>query len=81
MGKATYKGFVPPDDPMFSTGPELISRRASTPSFETSPSATTGATRAMSDSAPSETEQDGKEQGALRLARWRHQNEQLKRKS
>lgn len=27
MGKATFKGFVPPDDPMFSGGPELFSIR------------------------------------------------------
>lgn len=69
MGKLTYKGFVPKDDPMFSTGPEAFSRLASTPSSETSPSATTGATRAKSDSAPVETEQDGLRAQELRIAK------------
>jgi hypothetical protein len=29
MGKATYKGLVPQDDPMFSSGPQLFSRLGS----------------------------------------------------
>lgn len=79
MGKLTYKGFVPKDDPMFSTGPKLFSRRESTPSSPTSASATDGEMPAKSGSVETETEQDEKKQGALRLARWRHQNEQLKK--
>ena len=34
MGKATYKGLVPPDDPMFLGGTEIFSR----PSLRTSKS-------------------------------------------
>lgn len=50
MGKATYLGLVPPDDPMFSGGPQLFSPRASSPSSTTSPAATTRATPASSTS-------------------------------
>ncbi len=72
MGKATYKGLVPPDDPMFSNGPEMFSRPESKPSSMTSASDTTGVTPAQSSSV--ETEADGKELGALRIARYKHQN-------
>lgn len=39
----------------------------------------TGAPEA-SPEAPTETEEDGKRAGALRVARWQHQNEQFRRK-
>jgi hypothetical protein len=41
MGKATYKGLVPKDDPMFSTGPEIFSRQGSSLSSTTSAEKTT----------------------------------------
>ena len=41
MGKLTYKGLVPPDDPMFSSGPEMFSRSETKPSSPTSESAVT----------------------------------------
>jgi hypothetical protein len=78
MGKLTYKGLVPPDDPMFSSGPEMFSRPESRPSSMTSVRDTTGATPAQSSSV--ETEADGKELGALRIARYKHQNAQLRKK-
>ena len=31
MSKLTFKGFVPEDDPMFSSGPEIFSRPESKP--------------------------------------------------
>ncbi len=37
MGRATYKGLVPPYDPMFSTGPELFSRPESSASLRNTP--------------------------------------------
>lgn len=37
MGKAKYIGPVPPDDPMFSSGPEIFSRRASSKSSSLPP--------------------------------------------
>lgn len=81
MGKATYKGLVPPDDPMFLTGPELYSRPESTESSQTSASDMAGASPANSSSANApETEAEGKELGAKRLARMKHQNEQLRKK-
>ena len=43
MGKGTHLGFVPKDDPMFSTGPEIFSRPGSKQSTPTSPDATAGA--------------------------------------
>lgn len=51
MGKGTYKGLVPQDDPMFSTGPELFSRPGSKTSSVTSASDTGGATPEASTSA------------------------------
>ncbi len=51
MGKATYKGLVPQDDPMFSTGPEIFSRPESNESSTTSQKVTTGATHDQSSSA------------------------------
>jgi hypothetical protein len=50
MGKATYKGLVPSDDPMFSGGPQMFSRPESKPSSMTSASDTTGATPEQSSS-------------------------------
>ncbi len=51
MGKATYKGLVPRDDPMFSTGPEVFSRLGSSESSRTSPKSTSGETPVESSSA------------------------------
>lgn len=51
MGKATYKGLVPPDDPMFSNGPEIFSCPESNESSTTPQNATTGATQDQSSSA------------------------------
>lgn len=61
----------PPAGPVAST--------TSTPPSGTLASDTGGATTAKSDSPQDETEADGKELGALRLARWRHHNDQLKK--
>lgn len=82
MGKATYKGLVPKDDPMFSTGPELFSRPESNESSTNTPADTTGATPANSNSANApETEADGKDLGARRIAKFKHQNEQMRKQS
>lgn len=82
MGKATYKGLVPKDDPIFLTGPEFISRPRSSESSTTSASGTTGATQANSGSATApETEADGKDLGARRIAKFKHQNEQMRKQS
>ena len=51
MGKLTYKGLVPRDDPMFSTGPEVFSRRGSSESSSSSPMSTSGETPVESSSA------------------------------
>ena len=48
MGKATYKGLVPRDDPMFSGGVEIFSRLGSSKSSTTSAPSTAGATQAPS---------------------------------
>lgn len=58
MGKATYIGPVPPGDPMFSSGPEMFSRRESSKSSMTSPSATAGETPADSTSPSTKSKQD-----------------------
>lgn len=79
MGKLTYKGLVPPDDPMFSGGYEMFSRPESSRSSTASVSDTTGATPAPSSSV--ETEAEAKELGARRIARFRHQNEQFSKRS
>lgn len=84
MGKATYKGLVPQDDPMFFNGPELFSRSKSSESLTNTPSNMAGATRAnpSSTNAPeTETEAEGKELGAHRIARFKHQNEQMRKQS
>jgi hypothetical protein len=82
MGKATYKGLVPQDDPMFFNGTELFSRPKSSESLTNTPSNMVGATRAnpSSTNAP-ETEAEGKELGAHRIARFKHQNEQMRKQS
>ena len=54
MGKGTFKEFVPKDDPMFSSGPELFSRLGSRMSSATSATGTGGATREASTSAKSQ---------------------------
>ncbi len=60
MGKITLEGFVPQDDPMFSSGPELFSPPEFSLSLKSSAIAKTGATQANSSSANApETEQDG----------------------
>jgi len=42
MGKGTHRGFVPKDDPMFSTGPEIFSRPGSKQSTPSLPADTAG---------------------------------------
>jgi hypothetical protein len=82
MEKATYKGLVPQDDPMFSTGPELFSRPESNESSTSSPTATSGVTQESSASATAlETEADGKDLGARRIAKFKHQNDQMRKQS
>jgi hypothetical protein len=82
MGKITLEGPVPKDDPMFLTGPELISRPGSNESSTTSAIGMTAATQANSDSANApETEADGKDLGARRIAKFKHQNEQMRKHS
>lgn len=64
MGKGTFKGFVPKDDPMFSTGPELFSRPEYKPSSTSSAKSTTGATPAKPSSAE-QTEPENPMQPAI----------------
>lgn len=52
MGKATDLGLVPPDDPMFSSGPEVFSRLGSNGSSTNSASDTTGAPPTSSEAQP-----------------------------
>lgn len=63
MGKITLKGPVPKDHPMFSSGPEMVSRPGSSEFLKTSANAMAGETpaspRSSSDLQP-ETEADGK---------------------
>jgi hypothetical protein len=82
MGKATYKGLVPRDDPMFSTGPEVFSHLGSSESLKTSPKGISGETPVNSDLSgePSLAPEEEKQEGALRIARFKHQNEQLLKK-
>ncbi len=82
MGKLTYKGLVPRNDPMFSTGPEAFSRLGSSESSISSPKSTSGETPSESSSATDlpETEAEGKELGARRIARYKHQTEQFSKK-
>jgi hypothetical protein len=44
MGKSTYAGFVPKDDPMFSGGFEIFSHPESKPSSTNTAKSTTGET-------------------------------------
>ena len=50
MGKGTYKGQAPKDDPMFSGGPQIFSPYVFRPSSKTSQPSTTEATPVNSDS-------------------------------
>jgi hypothetical protein len=82
MGKATDKGLVPHDDPMFFNGPEFYSGPKSSESLKKTPSNTAGAMQEQSGSANApETEAEGKELGAHRIARFKHQNEQMRKQS
>ena len=56
MGKLTSAGFVPKDDPMFSTGPELFSRPEYKKSSTNTAKNTTGATLAKSSSVGGEAD-------------------------
>jgi hypothetical protein len=73
MGKATYKGLVPRDDPMFSTGPEVFSLLGSSESSSSSQKSTSGETPVESSSAVeplmTETEEDGFRAQELRIAK------------
>lgn len=73
MGKATFKGFVPPDDPMFTGGFELFSIRPLSAFLATPPPTAAGAPQDVSapPNAEVETEQDGIKAEALRRARVR----------
>ena len=53
MGNLTFKGFVPRDDPMFLTGPELFSRADYLPSSTSTAKSTIAEASAKSDSAAS----------------------------
>lgn len=79
MAKVIDRGSAKPDDPIYSTGPEMFSLQRFRPSTPTSPSATAVVSQAASSSAaePLETEADGTRAGALRVARYQHQNKQL----
>lgn len=72
MGKATYKGLVPKDDPIFSTGPELFSRPAWNASSTNSPS-DKGETR-QANSGPATEQVDEKADGEFRIAKYLHRN-------
>lgn len=50
MGKIIRKGLAEPDDPIFSTGPEISSNHASKKSLRTSAPGTTGETQVKSGS-------------------------------
>ena len=79
MGKGTYLGLVPKDDPMFSSGPELFSPLDFSPSSRSSALATDGATQdksASADEAP-ETEEDGIRAEAQRRLRVRRMYEKI----
>jgi hypothetical protein len=76
MGKLTLRGPVPKDHPMFSGGPEVLSRPESRPSSKNSLSATVGATPLMATSnSPTcghsnSPRQDGRIMGFLPLSEW-----------
>lgn len=72
MGKATYKGLVPKDDPMFSTGPELFSRSASNASSTNTPIDTDGTRQA--NSGPATEQVDEKADGEFRIVKYLHRN-------
>jgi hypothetical protein len=78
MGKLTYKGLVPRDDPMFSTGPEIFSRLESSASSTTSANATTGATPSVSNSAIEQEQVDEKADGEYRIAKYFRNNPKLR---
>ena len=54
MGKTTWRGPVPKDDPMFSGGPEIFSRPVSKPSSSGTAKSMDGETQDPSNSATSE---------------------------
>lgn len=81
MGKATFVGFVPKDDPMFSGGPQLFSRPGSNQPSKTSPTGTDGNTRFVSPVDSQENEDDEKAPGSLRVIPRKLQNQQLRKKS
>lgn len=68
MGKITLRGPVPKDDPMFSGGAELYSRAGS--------SAPADAKRAQEPEVV-----DEKADGEHRVAKFKHQNEQMRKQS
>jgi hypothetical protein len=60
MGKITLRGPVPKDDPMFSTGSEIITRHESSQSSTNSANDTNGVAQEKSNLVnATETEQDG----------------------
>lgn len=67
MGKLTYKGLVPRDDPMFWTGPEVFSRLGSSESSSSSQKSTGGATSVESSSA---TEPDPMQPAVDAIEEW-----------
>lgn len=83
MGKLTLIGPVPPDDPMFSSGPELWShpgyeKYAKPTSDEPNGQASEELPDARNDGEGSnrvETEEDAIRAGALRLRKMQHQSE------
>jgi hypothetical protein len=79
MGKATYKGLVPQDDPMFSTGSELFSRPAPNAFSTNAPREMDGARQA--NSGPATEQVDEKADGEFRIAKYLHRNPEKMREA
>lgn len=77
MGKVTLMGPVEKDHPMFKSGPQLFSRHEYSGTSETSQKEKAGEAQ---DESISESFEDGKRAGALRVAKLRHLMNHLRRK-
>ncbi len=77
MAKITRRSYGP-DDPIFKEGPQVFVP-VSRPSTATSTAATAGVE--SSDPAAEIPEEDDPRVGALRIARWKHQNQQFRKQS
>ena len=58
MGKTTFAGQVPRDDPIFSGGPQIFSRLVSKPTAKNTSPGTTGASQNLADSQPKQAPKD-----------------------